>query len=184
MPACGHLGISFRMVVFRRKNVRLRSTAYLGAQWYFLTLCAEGRIPRFREAGLVKELLALLSARAQSDRFLLAAYCFMPEHLHVLASGTSDDSDLLRFLRAYKQQSSYSFRRTHGQKLWQKKYYDHILRPGDRWESVAAYIWMNPVRAGLCVQPIDWPFSGSFTVNWKQLMTAPPEMWRPPWKRT
>jgi hypothetical protein len=49
--------------------------------------------------------------------------------------------------------------------------------------DVAAYIWMNPVRKGLCQRPEDYPFLGTFTLPWppgKALQTA----WTPPWKKS
>ena len=69
------------------------------------------------------------------------------------------------------------------QRLWQKKYYDHILRTNERWESVACYIWLNPVRKGLCKRAEDWPYSGSFTVDWRKLMALGVDPWVPPWKK-
>jgi len=65
--------------------------------------------------------------------------------------------------------------------LWQKKFYDHILRETDNFDAVAGYIWMNPVRAGLCDDARDYPYSGSFTVDWKKGM-RPVESWVPDWK--
>jgi hypothetical protein len=67
--------------------------------------------------------------------------------------------------------------------VWQHRPYDHILRPDESREAVAYYIWMNPVRKGLCTRPEEWPFSGSLTVDWKRLLTPPENLWVPPWKR-
>ncbi len=167
---------------FRRKDIRLEASQYVGRQWYFLTLCTEDSIARFRDGVLVADLLALLAERARLERFDLPAYCFMPDHLHVLVNGTAEDSQLLRFAKGCKQRSGYLFEQKNRQRLWQKKYYEHILRPNDPWESVAWYIWMNPVRGGLCARPQDWPFSGSFTVDWRKFLAPPEELWVPPWR--
>ena len=64
-----------------------------------------------------------------------------------------------------------------------KKYYDHILRESDRWEAVAWYVWMNPVRPGLCARPQGWAFSGSFKVDWHALLAPPDDAWIPRWKQ-
>ena len=168
---------------FRRKNIRLSASRYLGPQWYFLTMVAEGRVWRLQNGDLVPEGLALLASEAQKRKFAIAAYCFMPDHLHVLTNGTQEDSNLLRFADGFKQGSAYSFKQANGKRLWQKKFYDHILRSNELWESVARYIWMNPVRKGLCMRPEDWPYSGSFTVDWKRLMALGIKPWVPPWKR-
>jgi REP element-mobilizing transposase RayT len=165
---------------FRRKNIRLPASHYIGHQWYFLTMVAEDRVNRFSCASLVAENLALLTSHAQSSRFTIPAYCFMPDHLHILTNGTHDSSDMLQFADGLKQESSYDFKQQTRQRLWQKKYYDHILRAHERWESVAYYIWMNPVRKGLCSRPEDWPYSGSFTVDWRKSLTLGLDPWVPP----
>lgn len=167
---------------FRRKNIRLPRTCYLGQQWYFLTTCTQDRLPRLRHAALVGAHLELLTARAREEYFDIQAYCFMPDHLHFLVSGTRQTSDCLAFINGFKQRSAFAFKQSTGERLWQHKPHDHILRPDERWEAVAFYIWMNPVRKGLCQRPEDWPFSGSTTLDWRRLLTPPEELWIPPWK--
>ena len=176
-------GNRHNMPDLRRKNIRLSASKYLGPQWYFLTMIVEGRVWRLQNADLVAEDLALLATGAQKHHFAIAAYCFMPDHLHVLTNGTHEDSNLLRLADGFKQGSAYLFKQVIGERLWQKKFHDHILRSNEPWESVAWYIWMNPVRKGLCKRPEDWPYSGSFTVDWKKLMALGIEPWVPPWKR-
>src|SRR5580700_1492694 len=106
----------------------------------------------------------------------------MPDHLHLLTHGTRPEPDCLGFEKAFKQRSAYQFKLTTGLRLWQHKPYDHILRDGESWEAVAYYIWMNPVRKGLCERPHDWPFSGSRTVDWRRMLTPPEQLWFPTWK--
>jgi putative transposase len=167
---------------FRRKNIRLPAPCYIGPQWYFLTACTQDRVPRFRGAGLVAEALGFLVEESQSNGFAIQAYCFMPDHLHWLTNGTHAAADCLRFVKLFKQRSAFAFKQKSRQRLWQYKPYDHILRAHERWEAVAWYIWMNPVRKGLCARAEDWPFSGSLTVDWKRLLKPPEEIWTPPWK--
>ena len=168
---------------FRRQNIRLPRTCYFGQQWYFLTTCTQDRLPRLRDATLVGGHLELLAGRADSEFFHIQAYCFMPDHLHLLVNGTRETSDCLAFINGFKQRSGFAFKQSVGKRLWQHKPYDHILRPQERWEAVAYYIWMNPVRKGLCARAEDWPFSGSQTVDWKRLLAPPNAIWIPPWKK-
>jgi putative transposase len=171
------------MVAFRRKNIRLPRECYIGQQWYFLTTCTQDRVPRLRDSEIVSHHLSILREEAGKDSFAIQAYCFMPDHLHLLVNGTRDTSDCLAFINGFKQATGYEFKQATGQRLWQHKPFDHILRPDERWEPVAWYIWMNPVRRGLCARPEDWPFSGSDTLDWKRLMATPMQPWVPPWKR-
>jgi putative transposase len=167
---------------FRRKNIRLPRANYLGHKWYFLTACTQDRVPRLHNPPLVSQHLELLTGRAREEFFDIQAYCFMPDHLHLLVSGREEASDCLAFIYGFKQRSAFAFKQATGQRLWQHKPYDHILRPDERWEAVAYYIWMNPVRKGLCARPEDWPYSGSYTMDWKRLLAPPKELWVPPWK--
>ena len=167
---------------FRRKNIRLPRPCYTGPQWYFLTACTQDRVPRFWDAGLVAKTLGLLVEESQANGLAIQAYCFMPDHLHLLTNGTRVTADCLRFVKVFKQRSAYAFKQETGLRLWQHKPYDHILRRDESWEAVAYYIWMNPVRKGLRKRPQDWPFSGSQTVDWCRLLTPPEELWVPPWK--
>lgn len=105
----------------------------------------------------------------------------MPDHLHVLAKGTLDSSNLVSFANMFKQRTAHQFRREHHEALWQKRYYDHILRPRESIEAVACYIWMNPVRKGLCADPSAYPVSGSQTIDWIARSRVP-SAWLPPWK--
>jgi putative transposase len=168
---------------FRRKNIRLPGACYVGPQWYFLTNCTQDRIPRFHDGTVVTEVLDFMVAESQTYGFALQAYCFMPDHLHLLTNGTHKAADCLGFVKTFKQRSGYAFKQRTLKRLWQVRPYDHILRPNESWEAIAYYIWMNPVRKGLCARPEDWPFSGSLTVDWKRLLTPPANPWVPPWKR-
>ena len=128
------------------------------------------------------EALALLEEEAHTHGFDIQAYCFMPDHLHLLTNGRHAAADCLTFVKTFKQRSSFAFKQRSQKRLWQDRPYDHILRPDESWEAVAYYIWMNPVRKGLCARPEDWPFSGPLTVDWKRLLTPPEKLWVPHWK--
>ena len=109
------------------------------------------------------------------------AYCVMPDHFHFLAEGIHPTSDLLNLVKSVKLKTSRAFFRKTRHILWQRKFYDHILRRNDDPESVAWYIWMNPVRKGICNSARSYPLSGSFASAIPPI-TDPPPIWCPPWK--
>ncbi len=108
-------------------------------------------------------------------------WCVMPDHLHVFVEGQADDSDLREFVTRFKQQTAFPFFRRFGRRLWQRNFYDHVVRPYEPIHPIFWYIWMNPVRKGLCGDPREYPYSGSDTVEWKQRKPVT-EGWAPPWK--
>ncbi len=97
---------------------------------------------------------------ATEQAFQLLLYCFMPDHVHLLVAGTSPGSDLLSFARVCRARASLVFRRLSAAALWQRGYFEHVVRDDDRLEVVAAYIANNPVRAGLVRTSAEWPFTG------------------------
>jgi hypothetical protein len=84
----------------------------------------------------------------------------MPDHLHALVLGRHDAADLIRFVQRFKQVTAFDFKRETGLRLWQQSFYDHVLRVEEDLADVAAYIWANPVRAGLAAQPDEYPLLG------------------------
>lgn len=138
----------------RRSSPRLRSFDYRGNYAYHLVLATRNGLLRFRERRLVAFCLECLRASAARYGFQIVAYCFMPNHLHLLITG-SDSAPLIRFAQHFKQATGY---RNPG--LWRRSYYDHVLRHEDALEDVARYIWGNPVRAAIVPNMMDYPHSG------------------------
>jgi len=173
-----------KSAAFERKNIRLSAAYYHGNRLYFLTLCFADRRRYGADARIASWIINRLRHHAEECAFSIHAYCVMPDHVHVLAGGTSDDSYLVKFVEAFKQKTSIAFaRRTH-QPLWQFKYYDHILRSSDSADSVAFYIWFNPVRQGLCGAPSEYRFLGSFTeIGADMLRNISVPDWLPPWRK-
>jgi putative transposase len=166
---------------FRRKNIGLHAINYRGRRWFFLTLCCESRSPVFSDGKNARRLMDHLKSTAERCHFGVLAFCVMPDHFHALVEGIAPDSNLLLFVRIFKQATSREYSREGGVPLWQKKFYDHILRPKDSPEAVSWYIWMNPVRKGLCSQPNQYPYSGSFTEHWEK-KSQPQDLWVPTWE--
>jgi len=167
---------------FFHKNIRLAASQYAGQRWYFLTLCCENRRPVFAVPEHAHMLHGALRDVSVSMQFSVYAYCIMPDHLHALVHGLQTTSDLLAFVKRLKQNTGYEFRKQFHGNLWQKKFHDHILRGNDAVESVAAYIWMNPVRTGMCEDPSGYPYSGSFVLDWTNA-PRPAKPWIPSHKR-
>jgi putative transposase len=161
--------------------IRLSPETYRGHRAYFITICTHRRFPVFLSQPEAHQILAHLQTCAASNNFRLHAFCVMPDHVHFLTEGAADDSHLIRFTNAFKQTTGFDYRQRHTGVLWQKRFYDYILRQRDAIEDVAAYIWMNPVRKTLCANPLEYPFSGSQTIEWMMCVNRHAQ-WMPPWR--
>ena len=96
----------------------------------------------------------------------------MPDHVHLLIEGQSDDSDCLTFILRAKQFGGYQYATRFKRRLWQRYGFERILRNGELTLTVARYILENPVRAGLVKKPEDYVFSGSRTHPLSELLEA------------
>lgn len=157
-----------------RKRNRLALAEYRGAKTYSLTICTADRQQLFVDARLVSHCFQELGRQARVSKALVYAYCFMPDHLHLLIGSDGDDLDLIGFVKLFKQRTGWWYRNEHRGSLkasptgviappalWQKSYYDHIVRSGVALRTVAEYVLANPVRAGLVADPGRYPFAGS-----------------------
>jgi REP element-mobilizing transposase RayT len=143
---------------------RLRDFDYRGAYAYHLTLVTDYRAPVLvgDTAGWV---VGFLDESAKTSRFEVLAYCAMPDHLHVLGQGVSDESDAIRFIQRFKQMSGFYYKRASGARLWQESFHDRALRRVEDLNSIARYIADNPVRAGLIDDALRWPYTGGLLLT-------------------
>ncbi|MGB9722132.1 MAG: REP-associated tyrosine transposase, partial [bacterium] len=151
-----------------KKRIRLKDFDYKGFYRYFVTLCTANKREIFTNIEQVDWLICVLRKKSKSFGFKVWAYCFMPEHLHLLVEGIKEDSDFRKFIGQYKQATAYYYKKIKGQKLWQIGYYEHILRKDEDTISTAKYIWGNPVRRGLASDYKDYELLGSFEFDVKQ----------------
>ncbi|MBM4446208.1 MAG: transposase [Chloroflexi bacterium] len=152
------------MLKQRKSSPRLCSFDYSGPYAYFVTCSTYQKRPYFKEKAVIDTVMPLLKRLGTQNSFTIYAYCFMPDHLHLLLLG-EDKSSLHTFMKTFKQETSFKFRRTCNSPLWHRSYYDHVLRKEEALEEVALYILNNPVRAGLVDDYRSYAFSGSFVFD-------------------
>jgi putative transposase len=150
----------------------LNGVSYVGFQRYFVTTCTAFRNDVFYDLTLGTETIQQILQLSHEFEFAVVAYCLMPDHLHLLLEGQSEQADLKRFVKQIKQVTGFAYPQTHGGSLWQPGYHERILRDDESTLAVARYILENPVRAGLAKALGEWPLSGSDVYTWPELMTA------------
>ena len=111
--------------------------SYVGRHRYSLTFCTFGRLPLFKDAAVVDCVWTQFLRAGHDQDVEITAYCFMPDHVHLIVEATEETSDLKRFIARAKQFSGYVYPQTH-----------HTRDP-------SRYCLENPVRAGLVRDPSD-----------------------------
>jgi putative transposase len=96
------------------------------------------------------------------QRYLLLAWCVMPNHVHALIE-TKAGWPLDGLLHSWKSFTSHAANKIlqRAGEFWQREYLDRYVRNAEHYENVVAYIEENPVKAGLVKLKTEWPWSSA-----------------------
>jgi REP-associated tyrosine transposase len=103
--------------------------------------------------------LRLLSATVGRCRWRLLAFCLMQNHVHLLIE--TPDANLGTGMQRLHSDYAQQFNQRHGRSghVFQGRYGAVSVSSDEQLWGVAAYLAMNPVKAGLCDTPEEWPWS-------------------------
>lgn len=106
-------------------------------------------------------MLELLAINAQKMVVAIHAYVLMNNHFHLLATPTTADG-LSLMMQAIGRSYVRYFNQRHGRSgtLWEGRYRSTIIESERYLLACMVYIDLNPVRAGMVAQPVDWRWSG------------------------
>jgi putative DNA methylase len=96
------------------------------------------------------------------ERYLLEAWVVMPNHVHALFTLTGGHafSEVLHSWKSYTSKVVNRLLIRSGE-FWCPDYYDRFIRDQAHFARAVEYIEMNPVKAGLCQRPEDWPYGSA-----------------------
>ena len=146
----GLLGPSSYKTFGRNRSLRLPTFDYASEHAYFLTVRAIPQATPFTHARLAEATIrCLFHCREQYD-YAVFAYCLMPDHFHLLARPKDQSVALSRFVGAFKSLSTRACWKEgfHGA-LWQKHFYEHVVRTEESLVPIVEYILDNPIRSGI-----------------------------------
>lgn len=98
----------------------------------------------------------------------LDALVILPDHLHAVWTLPYDDSDYSGrwgkikslFVRDLPAGSLRQSHRKRGEKgIWQRRFWEHHVRGPAEYRALVQYCWINPVKHGLVLRAVDWPYS-------------------------
>ena len=98
----------------------------------------------------------------EGQRYGLEAWVVMPNHVHALFTPMAGHS-FSEILHSWKSYTSNAANRLLGRngEFWYPDYYDRFIRDEQHFVRAVEYIEMNPVAAGLCLRPEDWPYASA-----------------------
>lgn len=112
----------------------------------------------------IADLVARSIRYFDDQRYRLDAWVIMPNHVHAVFWPYPNHT-LSAIVKSWKQ-----FTATHANRLlnragkpfWQPEVFDHWIRNDAEHARCCRYVVRNPVKAGLCAAPEDWPWSSAF----------------------
>ena len=152
----------------KRKQNRLQEYNYSADGWYFITICTKGRIPILsRIVGsdiLGAPQVQLLACGKIVEKNLqqlqtfyvnikVEQYVIMPNHVHMILSvsnngapgmspPTKQCATIPLFVATLKRFCNKEF----GEQIWQRSFYDHIIRDQNDGAEISRYIYENPMN--------------------------------------
>jgi len=139
-----------------------------GATYFFTINLAE----RHNNDLLIANIDILRQAFRQTKQkhpFIMEACVILPEHLHCiwrLPEGDDDYSKRWRLIKTYFSKNiilneyiSNSRKQKKERGIWQRRFWEHLIRDEEDYQNHVDYIHYNPVKHGYVQQAIDWRYS-------------------------
>jgi REP element-mobilizing transposase RayT len=129
---------------------------------YFVTGCCVDRRKVFIDDCSVRTALGSLMKCASATEWDIMKVCFMPDHVHLMVSPVRErEQKLSKLIQRWKSSSKQRLNRTgFDGDIWQREVFDRLLRSDENLTDKWRYTEMNPVRAGLCAEPAEYPYLG------------------------
>ena len=136
-----------------RKSLGLKDYAYTEQGMYFITICVKDRLQLLgkiidnnsifltREGEIVEQNLKQIEQTFENTT--IDEYVIMPNHIHMII--TINEEEAISISRIIKQYKMYVSKKL-GYSIWQKSYYDHIIRNEKEYYKIKQYIQNNIIN--------------------------------------
>ena len=147
----------------QRKKLRLQNFDYSSAGAYFITICTKARKMLFAPVGADS-----ISARMVERTFLETIrqydgvdspiYVVMPNHFHAIITISRADMEsaptVSEIIQSFKRYSTVEYTKMvkdgilppFDKQIWQRSFYDHVIRNRDDYNEIYKYIYENPMK--------------------------------------
>ncbi len=137
---------------------------------FFFTVVTYNRRNLLAGAEQVDLLREAFRYTMQHHPFQIDACVVLPDHLHAIWSLPEGDHDFSlrwRLIKSYFSHrlpekpaiTSASRATKHEQSVWQRRFWEHLIRDADDYERHLNYLHYNPVKHGLASSPMFWQYS-------------------------
>ncbi len=162
--------------------------AYQEGGTFFFTIVTYCRRPLFEQSESRHLLRKTINRVRTNHPFIIDAWVLLPDHMHCIWTLPQKDTDysirwnLIKSLFSkkakkllHKSECMTDSRRKHGESsIWQRRFWEHLIRDEKDYNTHMDYIHYNPVKHELANCVKDWPHStfhryarnGIYSENW------------------
>jgi putative transposase len=155
---------------------------------FFFTLVTYHRRPILCHPTIRLTLRRAINDARKTRPFVINAWVLMPDHLHCVWTLPAGDSDFSTRWSLIKRSvsrfspdvaldpnvRSASTRKHRESTIWQRRFWEHLVRDDVDFERHLDYTHYNPVRHGYVTRAVDWPYStfhryvrdGVYPIDW------------------
>lgn len=136
----------------QRKGLRLKNYDYSSNGAYFVTICTDGKeknlcrlLPPETDGAAPRQILSPIGKAVEEMIGRIPGidkYVIMPNHIHMIIMSDGAGLPLSRKIRFFKS----NLTRKLGHPIWQREYYDHVIRDEYDYRVKWKYIDDNPAR--------------------------------------
>jgi putative transposase len=145
--------------------------ARVGGASYFFTVVARDRAPVLTWPPVLPLLGAAFRAVRERTTFATDAIVVLPDHLHCIWTLPAGDAD---FSGRWRRVKRFVTARAGIGRIWQPRFWEHLIRDEDDYRHHVEYIHYNPVKHGFVNAPREWRHSsfhrhvaaGRYPVDW------------------
>ncbi len=138
---------------------------YLANHPIFITCVTNKRMPYLKNEESLCLFWEILKIVQKLHPFHLQSYVILPDHFHWIMQLPENEPNFSavlhsiknNFTRLYKEQMGIPKAETYP--IWQKRFWDHIIRNKPEYQNLFDYIHWNPIKHGYVTKPEDWPQS-------------------------
>ena len=140
-----------------RKSIRLKDYDYSKNGYYFITIVTENREKYLSEINCKNEVILSEIGKEiensilfiNSNQINVDKYIIMPNHIHIILILENSEKSIIEIIKNFKKFTSNNIKKNYNKKLWQKSYFDKIIRSEKQYLALCEYIESNPLKWNL-----------------------------------
>jgi putative transposase len=130
---------------------------------FFVTFCTHERRKLLASDAVHAAFVSFATPAHLEQNVAVGRYVIMPDHVHFFVR-RPDDLQLGRWVGMLKQALAKHIALAGTTPIWQRGFFDHVLRNDESYAQKWNYVRDNPVRAGLANKANEWPYSGEIVI--------------------